>query len=81
MFHDSGAKLPGYVRMRTPEQVADGVLRAIERNRLEVVVAPLSLRVASAFAGLAPSVTGALQRRLGSREMAAEVVKGQLDKR
>ena len=41
MFHESGAKLPGYVAMKTPEDVAAAVVRAIERNRAEIDVAPL----------------------------------------
>ena len=45
MFHDSGAKLPPFVGTSSPEQVADGVVKAIERNRAEVEVAPFGVRV------------------------------------
>ena len=47
-FAESGVKLPRWVGTRTPEQVADGVVRGIERERAEVDVAPLSLRSARA---------------------------------
>src|SRR5205807_10266749 len=33
MFHDSGTTLPPGVGTRTPDDVAEAVLRAIERNR------------------------------------------------
>ena len=45
MFHDSGASLPRGVGTRTPEQVAEALVRGIEKGRLEVDVAPLSLRL------------------------------------
>ena len=81
MFHDSGGKLPSYVGTRTPDQVAAGVLKAIERRRLEVDVAPFGLRVGTAVAGLAPGATLALQRRLGGHAIADEIARGQSDKR
>jgi short-subunit dehydrogenase len=81
MFHESGAKLPGYVAMKTPEDVAAAVLRAIERNRSEVDVAPLPLRVGTALAGLAPELSGRLQRRLGALDIADSLAEGQRDKR
>jgi short-subunit dehydrogenase len=81
MFHDSGAKLPRLVGTRTPDQVAKGVGKAIERGRLEVDVAPLGLRLGSAIAGLAPGAMLALQRRSGGPEIAADIARGQVDKR
>jgi short-subunit dehydrogenase len=81
MFHDADVRLPGYVATRTPDQVAAAVLRAIERNRSEVDVAPLGLRVGAAVAGLVPELTGRLQRRLGSEAIARAMAEGQRDKR
>jgi short-subunit dehydrogenase len=81
MFHDAGVKLPGYVATRTPKQVADAVLRAIERDRSEIDVAPLGLRVGAAVAGILPEVSGRLQRRLGSDQVAEAMAEGQRDKR
>jgi short-subunit dehydrogenase len=81
MFHESGAKLPGYVAMKTPEDVAAAVVRAIERNRAEIDVAPLGLRLGTAVAGLLPELSGRVQRRLGSLEIAESMAEGQRDKR
>ena len=44
MLADSGVRLPRWVGTRTPEQVADAVVRGIEGDRAEIDVAPLSLR-------------------------------------
>ena len=44
-------------------------------------MAPLSLRLGSIAAGLAPGAVGAAQRRLGSRDVAAQLAKGQAHKR
>ena len=81
MFHDADVKLPGYVATRTPEQVAAAVVRAIERDRSEIDVAPLAVRLGAAVAGLAPELSGRLQRRLGSDEIAAAMAEGQRAKR
>jgi short-subunit dehydrogenase len=77
MYHDSGVRLPGYVATRTPEEVAAAVVRAIERDRAEVDVAPLSLRAGAAAAGLLPEVAAAVQRRLGARELGDSFADGQ----
>jgi uncharacterized protein len=81
MFHDSGVTLPRYVGTKTPDQVADGVVKAIERGKLEVDVAPLGLRVGTAVAGFAPATTAAIQRRLGAHDISADIARGQADKR
>jgi short-subunit dehydrogenase len=81
LFHDSGAKVPAYVGTKTPDDVADGVVSAIEHDRAEVVVAPPFLRFGSAFAGLAPDVAARVQRRLGADRIASSVSAGQRDKR
>jgi len=81
MFHDSKTELPKGVGTRTPDQVAAGVIRGIERNRPEVDVAPLGLRLGSMAGGIAPGVVGAAQRKLGSRDVAAQLARGQADKR
>ena len=81
MFHEAGVELPGYVATRTPEQVAAAVLRAIERDRSEIDVAPLVLRLGAAVGGVLPELTGRLQRRLGSDQIASAMAEGQRDKR
>jgi len=81
MFHDANVELPKFVGTRTPEDVAAGVLRAIERDRAEVDIAPFSMRAGAAFAGLAPELSARVQRRLGSAKVAEDMARGQADKR
>jgi short-subunit dehydrogenase len=81
MFAEAGVELPRGVGTRTPEEVADGVLRAVERNRAEVEVAPLGLRVGAAFGALAPELAAAASRRMGGERVASDLATGQRDKR
>jgi short-subunit dehydrogenase len=81
LFASSGVRLPRWVGTRTPEQVADGVVRGIERDRAEVDVAPLSLRVGTRISELVPVTAARVQRRLGSERIADELADAQRDKR
>jgi uncharacterized protein len=81
MFHDAGVKLPAFVGTKTPDDVAAAVVRAIERDRAELDVAPLGLRAGAAFAGLAPELSARVQRRLGGAKVADAMARGQQDKR
>ncbi|MBV9606743.1 MAG: SDR family NAD(P)-dependent oxidoreductase [Solirubrobacterales bacterium] len=77
MFADAEVKLPPGVGTRSPEDVARAVVSAIERNRAEVAVAPVGLRLGAAVASVAPAVSAAVSRRLGSARIAERVVAGQ----
>jgi short-subunit dehydrogenase len=81
MFADAEVELPTGVGTRTPEDVASGVVGAIEKNRGEVDVAPLPLRISSTFAGVAPEMAGRIARRLGSEGISKEMEAGQRHKR
>jgi short-subunit dehydrogenase len=81
LFADSGVKLPPWVGTRTPEQVAAAVVSGIERERAEVDVAPLGLRLGTRIAGLAPVTAARVQRRLGSARIADALADAQRDKR
>jgi short-subunit dehydrogenase len=81
MFADSGAKLPVAVGTSSPDEVAAGIIRAIERNRAEVDVAPLQMKAGARLSGLAPALTANLQGRLGSFKIARSIGAGQRDKR
>jgi short-subunit dehydrogenase len=81
LFADSGVKLPPWVGTRTPEQVAAAVVRGIERERAELDVAPLGLRVGTRIAGLAPVTVARVQRRLGSERIADALAEAQRGKR
>ncbi len=81
MFAESGASLPRGVGTRTPGQVAAAVLDAVERDRGEVDVAPLPLRLSAAFASVRPNAANALVRRFGGETVANELAAGQRGKR
>ena len=62
MFVKRGGVTPWFVRTRTPAQFGKAVVRAIERNPGEIVLAPLTLR---AIANLAVAMPGVLVGLLG----------------
>ena len=76
MFADAGAKPPPGMGTGTPEQVAGAVVKAIERNKVELVVAPLSQR-ALAHVGLAsPSVSVRAQSGAAGQKAAEAIISG-----
>lgn len=81
MFANSGVRLPPGVGTRSPDDVAHAVIEAIDRNRAEVDVAPLSLRAGAAVAGVAPELAMSVARRLGSDAIARDFAWAQRDKR
>jgi hypothetical protein len=81
MFAEADVTLPRGVGTRTPDDVARAVVRAVERNRAEVDVAPFGLRFGAAVGAVAPELASALSRRLGSAEVAAQMAAGQRVKR
>src|SRR5205807_1783356 len=81
LFADANVRLPRGVGTRTPDQVAAAVIDAIERDRAEVAVAPLSVRLGADFASLAPTTAARLTRLAGGDRVAAEHVAGQRFKR
>jgi short-subunit dehydrogenase len=80
MFADAGVELPRGVGTRTPEEVASAVLRAVDRDRAEIEVAPAAVRLGASFASLAPELASALTRRMGSDKIAADLAAGQRHK-
>jgi uncharacterized protein len=74
MFADGGIDLPPGVRTRSPEDVADGVLKGLVKAPAEVFVAPPELRLSATFASSAPGVGERVLRLLGAgdRRAAAE---------
>jgi uncharacterized protein len=81
MFAEADVRLPRGVGTRTPEQVAQAVVRGIERGRAEIDVAPLGLRVGTTLGSLAPVTAARVQRQLGSARIANATAEGQRDKR
>ena len=81
MYADSGAKpIPG-LGTGSPQQVADAVVRAIERNKVEIAVAPVQQRFLAHFALASPAIGVKTASGDAGQKAAAAVAKGQLDKR
>ena len=81
MFHDSGAKPPPGVGTTTPAKVASAVQTAIEKDKVEITVAPRRTRFISEIAYRHPGLAASMQRRGGADEIAKGVASGQTDKR
>ncbi|MFJ1991220.1 SDR family NAD(P)-dependent oxidoreductase [Streptomyces asiaticus] len=81
MFADAGTSLPAGVRTVSSRRVAAATIRAVERNRAEVNVAPLELRLGSAIGGLFPSIAERAQRGAGAGATSRQLADGQRDKR
>jgi short-subunit dehydrogenase len=81
MFHEADVHLPRTVGTSTPDEVAEGVVEAIERDRGEVDVAPFGMRLGAALGGVAPTTAAALSRRLGGAKIAADLGEGQRQRR
>jgi short-subunit dehydrogenase len=81
MFAEAGVELPTGVGTRTPEDVAKAVVTAIERNRGEIDVAPMSMKASTIFASVAPELAAGVARKLGSEEIARQMEAGQRQKR
>jgi short-subunit dehydrogenase len=81
MFAETEIELPSFVGTSTPDDVAEGVIRAIERDKGEVDVAPLGMRAGAAFGGLAPATAAKLARRMGSDDISGELGQRQTAKR
>jgi short-subunit dehydrogenase len=81
MFADAGVKLPFGVGTKSPEEVAEATLQAIEHDRGEIDVAPVGLKLGSLFGGVAPGLSATVTRRLGGDKVAEQFERGQLDKR
>ena len=81
MYSDSGAPpIPG-LGTGTPEQVAAAVVKAIEKNKVEITVAPPQQRALAHFALAAPGISVKIASGEQGQKAAATVAKGQSDKR
>jgi len=82
MYADSGAhdEMPKFVGTSTPADVARAVIRAIEHNKPEVLVAPTHVKLASGVAYRNPRLASWLSRGNASK-IADKITSGQTDKR
>lgn len=81
MYADSGAKpIPG-LGTGSPQQVADAVVKAIEKNKAEITVAPLQQRFLAHFALATPGLSVKIASGDAGQKAAAAVAEGQTNKR
>jgi short-subunit dehydrogenase len=71
MFADAGTPNPRGTRTSSPEEVAAGVIKAIEGNRPEVLVAPMEMRAGARLGMTLPRFAGFVQRHSGADEVTA----------
>jgi short-subunit dehydrogenase len=76
MFAESGAKAPVGMGTATPEQVGDAVIKAIERDKVELAVAPLPQRALAHFGMLSPSAAVRAQSGATGQKAAEAVAAG-----
>lgn len=81
MFAESGAKLPPGVRTVSPEDVAKAVVRAVEKDSAEIVVAPVEMRVGARMGSVFPDLAALVQRTVGGQRFGEEVSEGQRERR
>jgi short-subunit dehydrogenase len=80
MFADSNATVPALMGTSVPEAVSAGVVRAIERDKAEVSVAPMRQRALSAFAANVPELADRVAGKKAA-EVADAIARGQTEKR
>ena len=76
MFVNSKAKLPGIARTSSPEDVANGVVKAIRRDRAEVVVAPIELRASALLLSSLPEIAEVAQKATGAEKVSEGIAEG-----
>lgn len=81
MFAETEVELPKGVGTNTPEDVAAAVVRAIEKDRGEIDVAPLGIKASGVLNGLFPGVPSAIAARIDDGRTGAEMAEAQRVKR
>ncbi|HET8566906.1 MAG TPA: SDR family NAD(P)-dependent oxidoreductase [Solirubrobacterales bacterium] len=76
MFADSGAKPPPGMGTATPEQVGAATVKAIERNKVEIAVAPLPQRAGAHLALVSPALGVKAQSGSAGQKSAEAIAKG-----
>jgi short-subunit dehydrogenase len=79
MFAEAGAKPPPGMGTGTPEQVGAAVVKAIERNKTEIAVAPLAQRALAHFALSSPGISVRVQSGSAGQKAADEIAAGHPD--
>jgi short-subunit dehydrogenase len=76
MFADAGSKAPPGMGTSTPEQVGAATVKAIERDKVEVTVAPLQQRAAAHFALASPALSVRAQSGSTGQKAAQAIADG-----
>jgi short-subunit dehydrogenase len=76
MFADAGAKPPPGMGTSTPEQVGAATVKAIERNKVEVTVAPLPQRAGAHLALISPALGVKAQSGSAGQKAAQAIADG-----
>lgn len=76
MFADAGEKGPPGMGTGTPEQVGAATVKAIERNKAEITVAPLQQRAAAHVALVSPSLSVRAQSGSTGQKAAQAIADG-----
>lgn len=69
MWADTGLAPPMGLRTRSPGDVGAAVVRAVEENRPQLMVAPMSLRLGALFARAAPGIFAWVAPRIGASKV------------
>jgi len=76
MFAEAGAKPPAGLGTSTPDAVARGTVKAIEADKVEVVVAPVQQRFLAHFGLVSPGIAVRTASGAAGQKAAAEVAAG-----
>ncbi len=76
MFADAGSKSPPGMGTATPEQVGAATVKAIERNRAEITIAPFQQRAAAHLALVSPSLGVKVQSGSAGQKAAQAIADG-----
>jgi short-subunit dehydrogenase len=76
MFADAGAKPPPGMGTARPEQVGAATVKAIERNKVEVTIAPLPQRAGAHLALVSPALSAKVQSGSAGQKAAQEIASG-----
>ena len=76
MFAESGAKPPAGMGTGRPEQVGEAVVKAIERDKVEIAVGPLRQRALSHFALASPGIAVRAQSGSAGQKAAESIAAG-----
>jgi short-subunit dehydrogenase len=76
MFADAGSKPPPGMGTSTPQEVGAATVKAIERNKVEVTIAPLTQRAGAHLALFSPALSVKVQSGSAGQKAAKDIASG-----